>query len=30
VNVEETLAQTVAHEGREELIVHRDRIPPAL
>jgi len=28
--VEEALAQTVAHEGREELMVHRDRIPPAL
>jgi radical SAM protein with 4Fe4S-binding SPASM domain len=29
VNVEGLLAQTVAHEGREELIVHRDRVPPA-
>jgi heme b synthase len=29
INVEGLLAQTVAHEGREELIVHRDRIPPA-
>jgi len=29
VNVDGLLAQTVAHEGREELIVHRDRVPPA-
>jgi heme b synthase len=29
VNVDALLAQTVAHEGREELIVHRDRVPPA-
>jgi len=29
VNVEGLLAQTVAHEGREDLVVHRDRIPPA-
>ncbi len=29
VNVEAMLAQAVAHEGREELTVHRDRIPPA-
>lgn len=29
VNVEGLVAQTVAHEGRHELGVHRDRIPPA-
>ncbi len=30
VNVEGLLAQAVAHEGRDDLVVHRDRIPPAL
>jgi AdoMet-dependent heme synthase len=30
VNVEEALAQTVTHEGREEIMVHRGRIPPGL
>jgi heme b synthase len=30
VNVEELVARAVAHEGREDLAAHRDRIPPSL